>query len=154
MKTEFNDLEESEKNAMYAIPIYVAVLIALADGQIDNVEIRKAISLAKLKTKNEHKELIEFYKVVNEDYEDKLKWIIANLPSKKSERKYYISERLSEVNGIFKKIHKSYASNLYESLKDIAVRIARASGGIFGYKSISPEEAELIKLKMIHNPVS
>ena len=40
MIAEFDGLEQSEKELMYALPIYVAVLIAGADGKIDNNELK------------------------------------------------------------------------------------------------------------------
>ena len=152
MIPEFDQLEQSEKDLMYSLPIYVAVLIAGADGRIDNNELKKAVSISNLKTSKARKELIEYYNEVNTDYEDKLKMTIANLPSGTKEREKLLIEELGKVNDLWPKIESSFAVKLYASLKEIAKHIAEASGGVFGYMSVGYEESKLIDLKMIKKP--
>ncbi len=152
MIPEFENLTQEETDLMYSLPIYVAVLIAGADGKIDNNEIRKAVSLANLKKKKARKELIAFYNVVNTDYEDKLKMVIANFPVDHKEREKLIIDEIKKVNDIFPKLDRAYAIKLYASFKEIAKQIAEASGGVFGYMSIGYEESKLIDLKMIKDP--
>ncbi len=152
MIPEFAELTQEEVEIMYAMPIYVAVLIAGADGKIDNTEIRKAVSLANLKKKKARKELIDYYHAVNTDYEDKLKMAIANFPADYKEREKLLIEEIKKVNDIFPKLERSFAIKLYASFKEIAKQIAEASGGVFGYMSIGYEESKLIDLKMIKDP--
>ena len=152
MIPEFAELSQEESELMYSLPIYVSVLIAGADGKIDTNEIKKAVSLSGLKTMKARKELIDYYKQVNTDYEDKLKMTIANLPSDAKQREKLIIEEISKVNAIFPKIEKSFAIKLYASVKEIAQHIAEASGGVFGYMSVGYEESKLIELKMIKKP--
>ena len=152
MIAEFDGLEQSEKELMYALPIYVAVLIAGADGKIDNNELKKAVQVSNLKTSKARKELIEFYQEVNTDYEDKLKMTIANLPSGTKEREKLLIETIAKSNDVLPKLESSFAIKLYASLKEIAKHIAEASGGVFGYMSVGYEESKLIDLKMIKKP--
>lgn len=152
MIPQFADLSQEETDIMYSLPIYVAVLIAGADGKIDASELKKAVSLANHKTKKARKELLEFYQNVNTDYEDKLKMTIANLPADHKQREKLLIEEISKVNAIFKKIEKSFAVKLYASIKENAKLIAEASGGVFGYMSVGYEESRLIDLKMIKKP--
>lgn len=152
MIPEFSELNQEEKDLIYALPIYVAVLIAGADGTIDSNEIKKAVSLSGLQTMKARKELIEYYRIVNTDYEDKLKMTIANLPAGSKEREKLLIEEISKVNAVFPKIESSFAIKLYASLKEIAKHIAEASGGVFGYMSVGYEESKLIDLKMIKKP--
>jgi len=152
MIPEFEELEQEEKELMYSLPIYVAVLIAGADGKIDNAEIKTAVSLSGLKKMKARKELIDYYNEVNTDYEDKLKMTIANLPADHKVREKWIIEELKKVNNILPKLEKSFAIKLYASVKDIAKQIAEASGGVFGYMSVGYEESKLLDLKMIKNP--
>ena len=152
MIAEFEGLEQSEKDLMYSLPIYVAVLIAGADGKIDNHELKKAVAISNLKTTKARKDLIDFYNEVNTDYEDKLKMTIANLPSTTKEREKLLIEEIGKVNAIWPKIESSFAVKLYASLKEIAKHIAEASGGVFGYMSVGYEESKLIDLKMIKKP--
>jgi len=152
MIPQFEDLNPEELELMYSLPIYVSVLIAGADGKIDSNEINKAVSLAGLKEKKARKDLLEYYKNVNTDYEDKMKITIANLPLGHKEREKLLVEDIKKVNDIFPKLDKAFAIKLYASLKEIAIHIAEASGGVFGYMSVGYEESRLIDLKMIKDP--
>lgn len=152
MIQEFESLSQGERELMYSLPVYVAVLIAGADGDIDNKEVSRANNLASDKLKHARKDLIPYYQQANENFEDKLKMAIANLPSGTPERQKYLVEKLKESNESFAKLPKKYAVALYASLKEIAKKIAEASGGVFGYMSIDFEESKLIELKMIKDP--
>ena len=152
MIPQFDDLSLEESELMYSLPIYVSVLIAGADGNIDSNEIKKAVSLTRLKKKKARKDLLEFYHYVHTDYEDKIKVTIANLPLGHKEREKILIEEIKKANDIFQKIDKKFAIKLYASLKDIAIHIAEASGGVFGYMSVGYEESRLIDLKMIKDP--
>ena len=152
MIAEFDNLNQAEIDQMYSLPIYVAVLIAGADGKIDGVEVKKAVAISGLKTTKARKELIDYYQQFNTDYEDKLKMTIANLPSGTKEREKMLIEEIGKVNDIFPKLETSFAVKLYASLKEIAKHIAEASGGVFGYMSVGYEESKLIDLKMIKKP--
>ncbi|MCF6359455.1 MAG: hypothetical protein L3J29_01690 [Cyclobacteriaceae bacterium] len=152
MVKEFEILSQSERELMYSLPIYVAVLIAGADGDIDNREVSRANNLANDKLKNARKDLISYYNEANENFEDKLKMAIANLPSGTTERQKLLVEKLKSANEVFDKLQNKYAISLYSSLKEIAKKIAEASGGVFGYMAIDFEESKLIELKMIKDP--
>ena len=152
MIPQFKDLSQEESELMYSLPIYVSVLIAGADGKIDSLEIKKAVSLAGLKKKKARKDLLDYYNHVNTDYEDKIKMTIANLPSGNKEREKLLFKQIEQANDVFKKVDKTFATKLYASLKEIAKHIAEASGGVFGYMSVGYEESRLIDLKMIKDP--
>ena len=152
MIPQFEDLHQEESELMYSLPIYVSVLIAGADGKIDSMEIKKAVSLAGLKKKKARKDLLDYYNHVNTDYEDKIKMTIANLPLGHKEREKILIDNLSKANDIFLKVDKAFAIKLYASLKETAKHIAEASGGVFGYMSVGYEESRLIDLKMIKDP--
>jgi hypothetical protein len=152
MIPQFEDLTQEELELMYSLPIYVSILIAGADGNIDSTEINKAVSLAGLKKKKARKDLLEYYENVNTDYEDKMKMTIANLPSDPKAREKLLIEDIKKVNDIFPNLDKAFATKLYASLKEIAKHIAEASGGVFGYMSVGYEESLLIDLKMIKDP--
>jgi hypothetical protein len=152
MIPQFEDLTQEELELMYSLPIYVSILIAGADGNIDSTEINKAVSLAGLKKKKARKDLLAYYENVNTDYEDKMKMTIANLPSDPKAREKLLIEDIKKVNDIFPNLDKAFATKLYASLKEIAKHIAEASGGVFGYMSVGYEESLLIDLKMIKDP--
>lgn len=152
MITEFDNLEPAEQDLMFNLPIYVSVLVAGADGRIDNVELQKAISLANSKATKARKQLIDYYNVINQNFEDKLKMAIANLPSGVKEREASLVENLSKSNAVFEKLDKTFAVKLYASLKDMAKQVAEASGGVLGYMSVGYEESKVVDLNMIKDP--
>lgn len=152
MVNEFESMTQSEQDLMFSLPVYVAVLIAGADGEIDNKEVKKAVNLAHSKLTHARRDLIPYYNEANAHFEDKLKMAIANLPSGTKERQKVITDKLKESSSCFDKLPKKFAVELYSSLKEMAKQIAEASGGVFGYMAIDYEESKLIDLKMIKDP--
>ena len=152
MIVEFEGLESEEVDALLKAPILVSILLAGADDKIDKSEIKEAVNVAEAKRKKARKNLLEYYALASEDYEDKLKFILSQYPAEASARNPLIVAELEKLNEIFDKLDKSFAKELYQSLKDIAKKIAEASGGILGYMSVGYEESKFIDLKMLKNP--
>lgn len=152
MIEEFKVLNEQEVETMLKAPILVSILIAGADNQIDNSEIREAVSIARLKQKKARVDLIEYYKEVGVDFEDKLKVTIQQLPSNATERNPIIIEELEKINSVLPKLNNKFAIEFYASIRDIAKKIAEASGGLLGYMAVGYEESKLIGLNMIKDP--
>ena len=152
MSRDFEKLNPEELDLLNRAPMLVSILIAGADGTIDKNEIKGAIETAKKKSKGKSS-LQAFYDEVATDFEDKLKVILQNYPNSPDERCQKITTELSQLNGIFKKISGTLAVNIYESLKSLAMNIAKSSGGgIFGFNPIGPEEAKYVDLNMISPP--
>ena len=103
MIQEFEILSQSERELMYSLPVYVAVLIAGADGEIDKREVSRANNIANDKIKNARKDLILYYNQANENFEDKLKMAIANLPSGTKERQKFLVDKIKMSNESFEK---------------------------------------------------
>lgn len=152
MISEFQYLEKAEQDFMYSVPVLVSILIAGADSSIDKSEITKAVSTLKLKQSHSRKSLTDYYKVAGQDFEDKLKVTIAAYPNGTKERNERIVSELEKLNGIFTKIDQEFAIEFYNSIKDIAKKIAEASGGVLGYMAVGYEESKFVDLKMIKEP--
>jgi hypothetical protein len=152
MIEEFKVLANEEVETMLMVPILVTILIAGADNEIDNSEIREAISISRLKQKKARFDLIDYYKEVGADFEDKLKVLIQQYPLSAAERNPLIIKELEKVNAILPKLDKNFSSEFYASIKDVAKKIAESSGGLLGYMAVGYEESKLIDLKMIKNP--
>lgn len=152
MIAEFEDLEQDEVDLLLKAPLIVSILIAGADGNIDKNELNEAVSIAKLKQTKSRRDLKGYYQEVGENFEDKIKFLINNYPLSHDARNKKIVEELKELNNILPKLPKHFAVELYASLKDIAKKIAEASGGILGYMAVGYEESKFIDLKMIKKP--
>lgn len=153
MIPEFDRLSQSEIELMQKAPILACILIAGADSNIDDKEIKGSIELAR----NKHKKfkgsaLANFYLDMSQDFEDKLKMVIQSYPVDAKKRNAIITEELSKINVIWPKLDKTFAINLYKSMKDIARSTAESSGGLLGMKSIGDAEAQLVELPMIKDP--
>jgi len=150
MIQEFNLLSSGEIELMHKAPILVCILIAGADGRIDQNEVRKAIRLATHRVGESR--LQDFYSEVGEDFEDKLKIVIQGFPVREKERSPKLISELTQLNAIILKLDRDFAIEFYKSLKEIAIEIAKSSGGLLGLKSVGEEEARYLTLNMIKDP--
>jgi len=153
MIPEFDRLSSSEIELMLKGPILACILIAGADDHIDNKEIKGSIELAKNKHKNaKGSPLAKFYLMVVEDFEDKLKIVLQSYPVDAAKRNAMISQELEGLNDLLPKLDKTFATEYYKSLKEIALGTAESSGGLLGIKSVGEEEARVVDLPMIKDP--
>jgi hypothetical protein len=142
-------LSDSEKELLYKGPLLVCILMAGADGKIDNNEINGAVQTAK----QQHwvkSTLSAFFQEVATDFEDKLKILIQTYPVEARKRNLLITEELRLLNNIWPKLEKNFGAAYYEMLKYLAHKIASSSGKFWA--KITVEEAQLAELPMIKNP--
>ena len=152
MIDQFEKLQESEAELMFKVPLLVSILIAGADNNIDNAEMKQAITLSKVKQQKARKDLIEYYQIVGSDFEDKLKVLIQHYPIDAQDRNPMIIDELKKLNSILPKLDQKFASDFYQSIKGIAKKIAEASGGVLGYMAVGYEESKLVGLHMVKDP--
>lgn len=152
MIDQFSQLEQEEIETMIKVPILVSILIAGADNNIDNAEMKQAINISKMKQKKARKELIDYYKAVGTDFEDKFKVLMQYYPIDAESRNPLIIEELKKLNNILPKLDKNFAVDFYQSILDIAKKVAEASGGVLGYMAVGYEESKFVGLDMINDP--
>lgn len=155
MIAPFEGLSAEDQKLLFKMPVLVTALVAGADGKIDKREVREAIFLAHQKVKNARPGMRDYYKVMDETFEQDLKEYIKDLPAKREEHDPIIEKDMVRANDLIKTIaanHRPFAIQYYNSMKDFARHIAEASGGLGGLLSISPEEAESIKLAKLDDP--
>ncbi len=145
-------LNEEEKLFLQKAPVLVAILIAGADNKIDKSEIKEALRISRYKPIKARILLKDFYSSIGDEFEYNLIEEIASLPREARKRTPLILEELKKLNTILPKLDRKFAIQFYESMKDIAKRIAKSSGGVLGYISVDYEESKLMELKVIKNP--
>ena len=101
MISEFNSLSDSEIELMFKAPVLACILIAGADGEIDRKEIQGAIEFITKKQKKAQPNMLEFYREVGKDFEDKFKIVLQSYPAKPEQRSQMIAEELAGLNKIF-----------------------------------------------------
>jgi hypothetical protein len=152
MISYLESLTGAEQEFMLKAPILVCILIAGADGDIDRDEIKGAIAQANKRQRNASGAMTELYREIGEDFEDKLKILLQGYPVDVTQRNPLIVEELSQLNVIFPKVDNVFAMQFYQSIRDLALKVAESSGGWFGMKSVGEAEAKYVKLPMIKDP--
>jgi len=149
MIKEFDNLTDSEVELMLKAPVLVCILIAGADGTIDKKEIKEAIAQTQKKTKAA---LSSYLSEVSQDFEDKIKILIQSYPYESTQRNPILVEELGQLSRLWKKMDKGFSTQVYQMLKELAGKIASSSGGLWGMKTVTQEEAKLLQLPMISDP--
>ena len=145
----FSALNDDQYNLLLeALPL-VTVLIAGADGQIDEQELNWAEKLTSIRTYATPHELNEFYIAAEQILEPRINALVGMLPDDVAERQEQISQRLSGLNAILASLENAVAYQLYESFTSFAKHIAKASGGFLRFGSISSKEKAWIDLPML-----
>jgi len=145
-------LNDEELEKLIMIPVWITLLIAGADNTYSKAEIKRACKIVAEKAKNGGALLGSFYELVQKQFEMNVKGYLIMLPAGIESRTAYIVIKIGEVNELFKKLPTDHADALYWSFRDLAISVARSSGGLFGLLSVSYSESAHIDLKMINNP--
>ncbi len=149
MLQRLHPLSEDEKQELFdAVPV-ITLLIAGADGKIDDSELDWSKKLTNIRSYNEDGELQLFYAEIEKDYKDRLDRWMKVIPAEMKERNELLSQRLSQLNPILAKLDNETGALIYDSFTSFAKHIAKAEGGILGFASISKDEAKLIDLPML-----
>lgn len=149
MIPQFEGLTDAEKQLMYdSIPL-LTVYIAGADGKIEEEEVEWAEKVTKIRSYSYHESLQDFYAGVSEIYSDKLHGYIESLPNDVAERTKAIESQLSGLNDVLAKLDVNFAARFYKTLLSFAKHVAKASGGILGFGSISRSEEALLGLEFL-----
>jgi len=154
MLSHLSQLTNEEKDLLIIAPNLVAALIAGADGEFSDDEIKKAAELIHIKTFSEkHEDLREIYQILDHDNaKEVLVDLMVSLPKDAKERNAYLTEMLKGLNAIFPKLRYEFTSKYYKSIRQIAHLIANVDGGFWGMGHIHYKEEELVDLPMIHKP--
>lgn len=152
MLKQFESLSKEDRQIMMdAIPL-VTILIAGADGKIDKKETERAARIQKVRSYDAAKELAPYYKEVGKTFDNRLNELLAELPAGLEKRQEAISQRLAKLNDVFTKVDHFYAKNFYDDLLSFSDHVAKSSGGILGFLSVSDAENDWVTLPMIVKP--
>lgn len=149
MIPEFENLEQHEREALLAAPVWISVLIAAADGDFDREEQRWTERMVRVKSFTKPRALNAYYKAVSEGFLKKVEAALAELPAEPSRRAEILNERLAELNDTLAKLPRAIGAGLYKSWLTLADEAARASGGFLRIGAVSAAEARWIHLPML-----
>jgi hypothetical protein len=149
MLKEFKDLAPEEATLMMdAIPL-VTILVAGADGEMDEVELAEAKRIVDIRSFDTGGQLHDFYELLEQPLAGRIVELAKELPHDVTERQKAISERLAGLNNILPKLRQPLNYLYYSSFRSFAKHIAKSSGGFLRFMTVSPEEAEVVNLPMI-----
>ncbi len=152
MLYQLRNLSKEEQSVVTKAPVWVTLLIACADYDIDTKEIDRAKEIIQIKTYTTHNDVQDLYKELNLNIDNEIDQALKSLSTNGSERLAYLEDHLSKLNDIFPKLDKAYATQFYDSLRSLALSVAQAEGGFFGIGRISEQEQVYLKLPMLNKP--
>ncbi len=151
MLPEFKNLTEEESNLMLMTPALITLLIAGAEGNVNQKEIDWGAKIAHFRAVMPS--IIQnYYQEVDKIFNDSLNQLIKVMPFDTAERSNKISNELQKLGNLWGKLDPDFAKEFYKSLPTLAKQVAQSSGGLWGYGSISPEERRFLALEMIAAP--
>lgn len=142
-------LPPKDRKVLYEAVPQVVLLVAGADGIIDDAELAASEKVAHVRSFDFHPEWMEFYEKLDKDLHERLLAMIDALPRDTKQRQAELVDQLSRVNAVIKKMDKRQARHYYEGLLSLAGHVAKASGGFIGWLSIGSKEAKVTDLPMI-----
>ncbi|GAA5220573.1 hypothetical protein [Membranihabitans marinus] len=151
MNEKFKGITESEYLQLIKAISDITVLIAGADGKIEDSETEWANKITKIRSYNLPKALSEYYKQVGLTFSDDVDQLVSEFRADSEKTSNLIKLRLAHLNDIFSKIeNKTLAYELYQSFLSFAKHVARSTGGFLGWGAIGSKEDQVVDLKMIH----
>jgi len=149
MSSYFANISKEEYEKLQEAIFDVTILIAGADGKIDQEEKDWADKIANIRTYSGPEILREFYSQIDGYFEKHLDDKIKALPGDVEERNATLATSLRDLNPILAKLPQEVGATYYESITSLAEHVAKASGGFMRIWAISAEEANWVELPMI-----
>jgi uncharacterized protein with von Willebrand factor type A (vWA) domain len=96
--------------------------------------------------------VVDYFREVEQDFEDKLKIVLQSLPVDVHQRNSLIVEELTHLNSILPKLTEKFATEFYNRMRDLAHEVAHSSGGVLGMNKLGDEEEQYVELPMLKKP--
>jgi hypothetical protein len=152
MLHQLRNLNQQEMDLLAAAPVWVMLLIACADQNIEEKEVNRGKEIIRIKSFAEKSDVRFIYSDLESQMDNIIDQSLKSLSADGEERMIFISEKLEELNDVLDKIERSFAIQFYNSLRDLAIYVAQASDSFFGVISVNKEEKKYIKLPMLKKP--
>jgi hypothetical protein len=123
--------------------------VAGADGTIDAEEAAWADKLAHIRGYSGEKWLQAFYDDVATNFRIRFNDLRKTSSTDTALRQMSLTTEIAKVNPILAKLDPKVAYKMYHSYQTLAMSIAKASGGILGFGSVSRAEEKVVHLPMI-----
>lgn len=149
MLKEFKNLTPDEQQLMFdAIPL-ITILVAGADGDIDDVELAEAQKLADIRSFDNHGLTNAYYEHIDKGLTERIHTMAKELPTALEARQQEIASLLGRLNAIMAKMDEPFGYLYFKSFRSFARHVAEAHGGFLRFMTIGPKEAEVVDLPML-----
>ncbi|MGB0851110.1 MAG: hypothetical protein ACPGTP_07675 [Bacteroidia bacterium] len=152
MLYQLQKLSEEEQTLVRRSPIWVTLLIACADFDIEEEEIDRAKEIIHIKSFAVNNDVRNLYKDLDNQVDEEIDYALKSLSADGKERLQFLEDHIAKLNPILAKLDKTYAIQLHKSLTTLAAQVARADGGFFGINRVSAEEEQYVNLPMLTKP--
>jgi hypothetical protein len=149
MHSQLDKLTSEEKQSVLYAPALITILIASADGEIDEKEVTWAEKVTKFRTETAHHSLTEYYELVAATFHTDFAYLLKGFSIDSKERMAQVSAALSALNAPLSKIDEDMKERLLESFRTFARSVAETNEGILGFFMNNVEEEKVIKLEML-----
>lgn len=146
---EFKQLSADEAQLLIKAPALITVLIGAADGKLDAKETEWAEKVVGYREHVGDEDLFSYYHAVEENFKTSLDTILSENVVGTQDRVARATAELENTSAILSKLNRHYAEKLLASWKSFAKQVAKASGGVLGFGSVSSQEEQLMNLPMI-----
>ena len=146
----FDNLDATELQALLEAPAKIMLLIAGADGEIDQEERYWSNRILKARTYTKPVELNAFYEKVSASFLAKTEEFLKFYPHDPELRNEMLAKELETLNPILAKIDTFLAAKLYKGFIALALETAQASGGFLRFGATSALEKKWVELPMLH----
>lgn len=143
----FKALTAEETEQLLLAPATVTLLVARVDEKIDRKEEAWASKLVNYRTVTAEAELQPYYEAVATRFDADLDKLTQDWTPGDTES---LISKLEALTPIVEKLDDKLAKILKQSWRTLAEQVAKASGGLIGFGSISDEERAVINLSMLN----
>lgn len=151
MNDKFSPLTTEEFNKLAETPMFISLLIAAADNDIDHKELEWAEKVTHFRIKTAHHTLRSYYQKSNEIIHSNMNLVVSELSENQDERMAFLEKKVAECNDLIAKLDERTQDRLIDSFKSLALSIAEISGGLMNFFSTNPAEEKWLDLPMINH---
>lgn len=147
----FSHLTSDEYSKLVEAPLYVGLLIAQADGEVDHKELEWIEKITHFRIKTAHHSLRKYYTDANTFIKENLGITRTSLPESQTDKMLELSNRLASLKPILSKLDGGFRDRLIDSYQSMGLSVAEISGGLLNFFSTNPEEEKWLALDMLND---
>ncbi|MCU0328082.1 MAG: hypothetical protein MUE53_03755 [Chitinophagales bacterium] len=150
---QLSELSREDFQILVETPLFISLLIAYADENVNDRETEWAPKVAKFRTNTAHHSLQNYYGEVFEIKEAKFSYYVDKLKIENQEdRMNFLVDQISRVNSVLVQLDQDLKENLYKSFLTLARSVAEVDEGILDFFRSNPLQDKWLGLNMIEKP--